>query len=303
MNQDKNIIPQQSGLPSGQSSKQPDKQRSTQPATIEELRQWYADRHLPPEQVTRFFIGKDIREPKAFGIYKDGNGNFVVYKNKANGERAVRYQGRDEAFAVGELLNRLKEEILRRKSKNSGSPTGNGSGPAYLQHGYGGSSQRSAVSTSTSSGNAFDNHRDGCLIGADNLRDGCSGRKNRKGCFVGGIIAAILALFVGIFGKGVPNGYYHYQDNYYYHLGSSWFIYNMLTNEWAPTTSLDEWITDENAEQYRTNSFDGSRFENTGWYEEYYSSNDNDSDSDYDYDWDDDDDSWDSDDTDWDDDW
>ena len=43
------------------------------PRTIEELKAWYAAHHLPPEDVTRFFIGKDVREPRAFGIYRDGD--------------------------------------------------------------------------------------------------------------------------------------------------------------------------------------------------------------------------------------
>ena len=64
-----------------------------QPKTIEELQQWYVGHHLPPEEITRFFIGKNIKEPKAFGIYKTGTGDCVVYKNKSTGERVVRYQG------------------------------------------------------------------------------------------------------------------------------------------------------------------------------------------------------------------
>ena len=59
---------------------------SGQPKTIEELKKWYTDHNLPPEETTRFFIGKDIKEPKAFGIYKDQNGDFVVYKNKSDGD-------------------------------------------------------------------------------------------------------------------------------------------------------------------------------------------------------------------------
>lgn len=89
-----------------------------EPKTIEELAQWYAAHNLPPEEVTRFFIGKDIKEPKAFGIYKDGFGNVVVYKNKDTGERAVRYQGRDEAYGVRELLARLRQEIGNQKARN-----------------------------------------------------------------------------------------------------------------------------------------------------------------------------------------
>lgn len=88
--------------------------------TIEDLKKWYADRNLPPYETTRFFIGIDYRQPRAFGIYKDGD-KFIVYKNKDNGQRAIRYEGTDEAFAVNELYMRLKEEIVNQKSLNTSS--------------------------------------------------------------------------------------------------------------------------------------------------------------------------------------
>ena len=94
---------------------------SDTPRTIEELRNWYMAMNLPPEEVTRFFIGKNISEPRAFGIYRDSNGEFVVYKNKDTGERAIRYRGNDEGYAVNELYMRLKSEILKQKSRNTGS--------------------------------------------------------------------------------------------------------------------------------------------------------------------------------------
>ena len=87
------------------------------PQTIDELKEWYKEQNLPPEQITRFFIGKNYKKPKAFGIYKDEtSGNYVVYKNKDTGIRAIRYKGKDEAFAVNELYLRLKKEILNQKS-------------------------------------------------------------------------------------------------------------------------------------------------------------------------------------------
>ncbi|MDO4649031.1 MAG: zinc ribbon domain-containing protein [Eubacteriales bacterium] len=90
-----------------------------QPVTIEELQKWYQDRGLPPAEVTRFFIGVDYKEPRAFGIYKDSQtGNFVVYKNKDTGQRAIRYEGSDEAYAVNELFQRLKQEIIEQKMNN-----------------------------------------------------------------------------------------------------------------------------------------------------------------------------------------
>ena len=96
----------------------------TTPHTIAELKEWYTARNLPPEETTRFFIGKDYKAPKAFGIYQDGK-NFVVYKNKADGSRAVRYKGPDEAYAVNELYLKLKEEILHQKARNMSKQSNN----------------------------------------------------------------------------------------------------------------------------------------------------------------------------------
>ena len=88
------------------------------PKTIDELKAWYEARHLPPYETTRFFPDIDYREPKAFGIYRDGL-EYVVYKNKADGSRVERYRGKDEAYAVNELYLRLKEEILNQKNANA----------------------------------------------------------------------------------------------------------------------------------------------------------------------------------------
>ena len=87
------------------------------PKTVEELKKWYVDHHLPSPEVTRFFIGENHTGPRAFGIYEE-NGEFIVYKNKDNGERAVRYRGTDEAYAVNELYMKLKERVAEEKSKN-----------------------------------------------------------------------------------------------------------------------------------------------------------------------------------------
>lgn len=94
------------------------------PKTIEELKIAYVEKNLPNEETTRFFIDKDYKYPRAFGIYKDEvTGNFVVYKNKADGTRAIRYEGPDEAFAVKELYTRLEQEVINQKSNTSRSYT------------------------------------------------------------------------------------------------------------------------------------------------------------------------------------
>ncbi len=91
-----------------------------EPKTIEELRAFCHSHNLPLEQM-RFFIGEDYREPKAFGIYRDGD-EFVVYKNKADGSRAVRYRGPDEAHAVDEIFTKLLEECHNRGIYPDGKP-------------------------------------------------------------------------------------------------------------------------------------------------------------------------------------
>lgn len=91
------------------------------PKTIEELKEYCAERGMPLLRM-RFFIGENFKEPKAFGIYQDGD-RFVVYKNKADGSRAIRYQGPDEAYAVNELFQKLLVECHNRGIYPDGKPT------------------------------------------------------------------------------------------------------------------------------------------------------------------------------------
>lgn len=107
------------------------------PKTIEELKAYALSKGLPLEEM-RFFIGEDIREPKAFGIYEDIGGDFIVYKNKSNGERTVRYRGSDEAYAVNELYQKLRSEVTDQKAKIAAGegkpkkPKGGGRGKVIL---------------------------------------------------------------------------------------------------------------------------------------------------------------------------
>ena len=70
----------------------------------------------------RFFIGEDHRGARAFGVYKDEHGVCTVYKNKSDGSRAIRYQGTDEAHAVGEIYQKLKSEIQNQRQHQAQQP-------------------------------------------------------------------------------------------------------------------------------------------------------------------------------------
>lgn len=167
-----------------------------QPKTIEELRQWYIDRNLPPEEVTRFFIGKNILEPKAFGIYENEFHEFVVYKNKADGERAIRYQGPDEAFAVKELQDRLKQEILNQKSRNGRSPS---------------------AKTDDCQNTSFSKIKLFFFVLGDML-----------------FFFMLIAFLYLAFGPGDEHTYYIYKDKYYYCDDSHQWTYLNEDDEWIP---------------------------------------------------------------------
>ena len=85
--------------------------------SVEELLQRAAERGMPLEKM-RFFIGENRQEPRCFGIYHDEEADrWIVYKNKADGSRAVRYAGPDEAYAAQEIWEKINSEIELRRAR------------------------------------------------------------------------------------------------------------------------------------------------------------------------------------------
>ena len=237
------------------------------PKTIAELQEYCAERGMPLLKM-RFFVGEDYKEPKAFGIYQDGE-DFVVYKNKANGERAVRYRGPDEAHAVDELFTKLLEECHNRGIYPDGKPT-----------------ERSLSGGNNSSGNNSSGNKG-------------TGNKRIVFAIVGLwiVLATILTMISGteVTYKSGSGGYYKYHDTYYYRYESDWYSYNDYTQDWIETGSFPE---DDYADYYVGSDYDSDwgveDFKSSDYYRETVENN---SSSSWDYD------SWDSNDTDWDSDW
>ena len=85
---------------------------SDTPKTIEQLLDFCNKRNIPLEKL-HMHIGENYQGPRAFGIYRDNNtGRFIVYKNKDSGERAIRYEGTDEAYAVNEIYMKVKDLVM-----------------------------------------------------------------------------------------------------------------------------------------------------------------------------------------------
>ena len=215
--------------------------RSTddQPTTIEGLKEWYKAKGLPDEEVTRFFIGRDYKGSKAFGIYKDEKGKCIVYKNKADGSRAVRYEGTDEAYAVNELLTRLKQEILEQKGRAVNKATAG----------------KSAVSPSELKATLPEKEQKAELSPEEI-------QKIKKGLKTAGLgLLAVIALVIGIVAavraykkSTIPYmGYYNHNGELYYHCEESewyWAKYNRETKDWEMLDYI--WESDQELEKRKT---------------------------------------------------
>lgn len=243
------------------------------PKTIEELKA-FSDEHNLPLKDMRFFLGEDFKEPKAFGIYKDDDGNFVVYKNKADGSRAIRYQGKDEAYAVNEIYQKMRSEIRMRKQQKPS-----------------------------------ENDPD-VKVGAQRAKQAALKKKRKIADFFSIFLVIFLLVLYVVLScvKSPGKGYYNYDDTYYYYDSSSWYYYDDYNNQWEKTYSIDDELS-KNYKDYSSGSdystdFGIDNFNNSQYYLDHNNSNSywNDSWDDDDWDWDSND-SWDYNDSDWDSDW
>lgn len=240
------------------------------PRTIEELKAWYKDKNLPPEETTRFFIGTNYQGARAFGIYEE-DGEYIVYKNKDDGSRAVRYKGKDEAYAVNELYLRLKSEILNQKAHNLNSKNQ--------------PKEKGKVDT---------------LIGVAAMA-----------VFVVGLLYTIYSFIsIGVNTvRDMPyaGNYYAYDNDVYYcesYVDNSWYLYDYDQQDYLPVDIPQQMYDDIQSYKYSDNEgWDQSieKFEDTEM-GQYIESLHDSSSSDSDYSWDSSD-SWSSDSSDWGSDW
>lgn len=230
------------------------------PKTIDELKAYCAANKVPLQQM-HFHIGEDYKGAKAFGIYREGE-DVIVYKNKADGSRAVRYKGSDEAYAVNEIYQKLRSEYANHKSAN----TGRMRAPSQAEM-----AQRQAYQARL--------------------------QQRKKANTLGRIILiAVLVFIVGcmIYAVAVSDrdGYYKYRGTHYYLQGTSWYEYDDYDNEWVPSSKPTDDVSDYFESSSYESDYEISDFSDSEYYREPSYSSDSSSSSS----WDDDDDwdSWDS---------
>ncbi len=245
------------------------------PHTIDELLAWAASKNMPLDRM-HVHIGEDFKGAKAFGIYRDGD-KVVVYKNKADGSRAVRYEGTDEAYAVNELYTKIKELANEgREASTNAKKT-----PPV----------RKTSSHSMTSGRII------------------------TLCTIALIVISVLVSVISDAREHSSDGYYSRNNDTYYRYGNNWYYYDNTFNDWSSTdldVDADDWTDYYDGKDYDS-SYGGYDFEDSDYYDSYDSSSssyDSDSswdsddwDSGWDSDWDSGSDySWDSG-SDWDSDW
>ncbi len=243
------------------------------PKTIDELKAFCQSKNLPLEEM-RFFIGVNYTEPKAFGIYQDDDGNFIVYKNKGDGTRSERYRGKDEAYAVNEIYQKLKSEIQIRRDKY-------------------GTKNKNNQSERKSSDSDSDSIFRWLIL------------PHLKTIIIGVLIIVACIVFFNLGSKSPNTGYYNYNGNYYYCQYDRWYGYDYANDYWYATT-VDSALSDHYSDYWAGTSYDSSYNVNDFSDSPYYSESD--TNSDYNDDWDGGDwdwggGDWDAGDTNWDTDW
>ncbi len=240
------------------------------PKTIEELQQFIKEKDIPADKM-RFFIGIDYKEPKAFGIFKNETSGIVtVYKNKASGERAIRYEGDDEAYAVNEIYQKMKAELLERKQADLNRSKGN---------------------TNSAPGKSTKSSPFGILVLAMVF-----------------IFMVVMLIFASVDSKRPNRGYYTYGDDRYYYDSDVWYIAS--ATGWDRTTAPEDLAEDyaDYYECRDYSSLDGDYAGDVEEFPTEAYNNDDDDDSWGDSNWDDDDwdydyGGWDAGDSNWDSDW
>ncbi len=223
------------------------------PKTIAELQQYCIDNKVPVQQM-HFHIGENYTGPKAFGIYRDGE-NVIVYKNKSDGSRAIRYNGRDEAYAVNEIYQKMRSEFASHKAANSHPNT-----------------YRNTPGRSQNRKN-------------NNLK------KLIKTIILANIAVFIGICIITALVNTPASGYYTYNGDSYYNQRGSWYVYDSTLDDWAPSSMPYEEMDDYYDSSYYSSDYGGYDFSDSGYYEEPSSySSDSSSSWDDDDDWD----SWDS---------
>lgn len=212
---------------------------SSKPVAIKELQDFCREKNIPLSKM-RFFIGENRKEPKCFGIYEE-NGRFIVYKNKSDGTRAIRYEGPDEAYAVAQIYDKLKEEVDKRnlpKQGTSGNTVRRGQNEFRFVH--------------------F------TMIMVIMI-------------MLSMFVAMLPRIRITHSSRGLYPGYYSYDDECYYYDGDDYYLYDDYHDAWyyySRPLNLDNSYRMDYSEAYEAfydNPYIGYDYDTDNGYDDYWS--------------------------------
>ncbi|MDO4198186.1 MAG: hypothetical protein Q4D13_04260 [Erysipelotrichaceae bacterium] len=161
--------------------------------SIREMEAFFLEKDIPQEKI-RFFVNENRGDSRCFGIYQDPDtGKYIVYKNKDDGSRFVRYEGYDEAKACDVFFSKLKDEMALREK----------------------SSDNTKKSYSNTRKSADWPKIIAYFTGA---------------IAVVGVLISLALFAAGIFGP--KTGYYYKDDHWYSYSGSNWYYYDDYYDDW-----------------------------------------------------------------------
>ncbi|MBO5551313.1 MAG: hypothetical protein J5966_05080 [Lachnospiraceae bacterium] len=185
------------------------------PRTIAELKEFCEKNNVPLDKF-HFHIGEDYKGPQAFGIYYDEQKKeYVVYKNKSDGSRAVRYHGHDEGYAVNEIYQKLKEQI--------------GDYKAYR-------ASKGAIHT-----------------GSSNKKPAEDPGSKRIQMITWAIIIIVVLIVIikSMSGNSSSHGsFYNYNGHSYYYDDGSWYSYNSNTGDYTETSEVPSELENHRDDYY-----------------------------------------------------
>lgn len=240
------------------------------PRTIEELEYACRERKFPLRAM-HIYIG-DTDMPSTFGIFKDKEtGEVTLYKNTSAGERKVRYQGQDEAQAVGELWPKILELYEMGRKRETPKLTSEARPPM---------TQPQPVRRERHVRHIRQARHTGRMVSVHRPFSFSRLVRNILGLLaVILIIGAIVSVFnscdinTGSRGRGFSRGYYTVGNTqYYYRPSSGWYMYEPSLHVWNAYTPPANWaIYDDYSDYYvGTDIYDYSVTDFDEWYEETY---------------------------------
>ena len=110
-----------------------DRFRDEWPKTIHELRDYCSVHGIETERM-RVYLGRKSSKAKAYGIYRNHNGDYAVYKNLDDETREISFTSADETEAVYVMYQKLGRILRGRHMHLPGAAVDHSASDREIRH-------------------------------------------------------------------------------------------------------------------------------------------------------------------------